>query len=239
MTEELHSQEQFVWNSVWSKDIYANPNIRTKRAFKKIQEIIQKGFYLNQEDKLLEVGCGSGSVLAEIALKFPEKGYLFGCDISNVALDIAQSNFENYKLSIKLYKTDVSHLPFDNNYFNKIIAFGVLEHIRDDKTAISEINRIIGYSGEIYFSTSNKYSFFYLIRKIREFLNLWPYGYQKNYTPKEIGELLSCFSVDEPWIIQADFDFPLLAILDRLINIVFPLWGRYIVLKCKNVYENA
>jgi ubiquinone/menaquinone biosynthesis C-methylase UbiE len=235
MTEELHSQEQFIWNSIWSRDIYGYPNIRTKRASKKIQEVIQKGFYLNQEDKLLEIGCGSGAVLAEIALKFPGKGDLFGCDISNVALDIAQSNFNNYEFSIKLYKADVSHLPFDNNYFNKIIAFGVLEHISDEKTAISEIDRIILTGGEIYFCTSNKYSFVYLIRKLREIFHLWPYGYQKNYTPKKFCELLGNFSLDKPSIIQTDFDFPLLAILDRLVNTVFPLWGRYIVLKCKKV----
>lgn len=44
-------------------------------------------------------------------------------------------------------KADITNLPFDNNFFDLIICNHVLEHIADDRSAMSEIYRVLKKDG--------------------------------------------------------------------------------------------
>jgi SAM-dependent methyltransferase len=41
------------------------------------------------------------------------------------------------------HKVDIQHLPFKDEIYDVIFASHVLEHIRDDRQAISEIRRVL------------------------------------------------------------------------------------------------
>ncbi|MCW8995361.1 MAG: class I SAM-dependent methyltransferase, partial [Psychromonas sp.] len=45
------------------------------------------------------------------------------------------------------YKADLTKLDFNNNSFDAILCYHVLEHIEDDKKAISELYRILKPGG--------------------------------------------------------------------------------------------
>jgi SAM-dependent methyltransferase len=49
--------------------------------------------------------------------------------------------------SLAMQKTDITNLDFSDNSFNAIICYHVLEHVEDDRKALSEIFRILKSNG--------------------------------------------------------------------------------------------
>jgi len=90
--------------------------------------------------RILEIGCGEGNVLC-----FLEKdGYhVEGGDILLEGLEKSRSRTDS-----KLYRCDISHLPFRNS-FDIIGAFDILEHIDDDIGALKSVNKALRENGAI------------------------------------------------------------------------------------------
>jgi len=91
----------------------------------------------------LEIGCGSGSVLADIARAFPQ-ARLAGSEIFVEGLTHARLRVP----SASLLQSDARNLPFRGR-FDVIGAFDVLEHIADDTSVLREIFRVVGAGGGI------------------------------------------------------------------------------------------
>jgi len=53
----------------------------------------------------------------------------------------------NYKGKTKIIKADITSIPFDSNSFDFILCNHVLEHIPDDKLAMSELYRVMKDGG--------------------------------------------------------------------------------------------
>ena len=244
MSKFADSLPSKVWDRIWAKDSYAHPKIREQRASEKLQNFIHQGFLINYEDRVLDIGCGDGAILANMAMQFPTSNELYACDISEVALRLARARFKNLHISANAICADVLSLPFPDNHFDKITVFGVLEHVRDVDIALSQIHRVLKKTGEVVFCTSSKLSLIYPMRKVREYIGYWPYGYQRNYSSSEFIELINPFfeCIDPPLSIHTQFDFPILktahldlnlyAAIDRLIGVIYPMWGRYLIIRC-------
>ncbi len=83
--------------------------------------------------KALEIGCGTGFVLANTRRLYPA-AQLCGSDIYTEGLRFAQSRVAD----AHLFQMDACHIPFREEY-DLICAFDVLEHIDDDSAALREI----------------------------------------------------------------------------------------------------
>jgi 8-oxo-dGTP diphosphatase len=222
-----------VWDRVWSMDIYSSPRVREKRALHKIKKIVEMGFTIRGDDFILDLGCGSGEVSICITKLFNSNPKIYCLDSSLVAISLAKRNFERNGLKIKISHGDATALPYPSSFFDKIIAFGVMEHIKDEEKFLLEVNRVLKDKGEVYFCNSSKLSNVYLMRKIREALHIWPYGYQKNYSPVKLLSLLEKYFYVDKWsILQTNPDFPISWFIDSFINVLFRIWGRYIIIKC-------
>lgn len=62
-------------------------------------------------------------------------------DLAYEAADIDPSQFA------KAVYADITIMPFENDYFDHIVCIHVLEHIHDDRKAISEIRRVLKDKG--------------------------------------------------------------------------------------------
>lgn len=103
----------------------------------------------NQKDPMIiEVGCGMGHVLEEVASKITTKN-LFGIDISESWLEKAKQKIGN---KAKLMYGFAEDLPFEDNSVDYVICSEVLEHIIDPKVALNEIKRVVKASGLIIIS---------------------------------------------------------------------------------------
>lgn len=109
-------------------------------AFARRARIIFQNLKLSEGEKVLDVGCGRGFYLKAITKIFP-KAEIFGIDKSQKYLKVARKFLDENRAELVL--GDAKKLPFKDNFFDRIIASEVLEHIEDDQKAISEIYRVL------------------------------------------------------------------------------------------------
>jgi SAM-dependent methyltransferase len=89
--------------------------------------------YSPQLESMLEVGCGTGFVLSGVAQEFPQAA-LSGSEIFTDGLAFAAKRLPD----ARLVQMDARDIPFVDE-FDVIGAFDVLEHIREDDQALTEI----------------------------------------------------------------------------------------------------
>lgn len=90
---------------------------------------------------LLEIGCGTGFVLAGIAAAIPGLR-LTGSDLHYEALNYAKTRLPG----VPLLQMDGGNIPYCEE-FDVICAFDILEHIPDDKAALLQIHRALRPGG--------------------------------------------------------------------------------------------
>ena len=95
-----------------------------------------------QPTRMLEIGCGNGSILASIALRAPHI-WVVGLDINVAALQHQRSNYDQPTI-----QGDALQLPVAQS-FDLIGAFDVLEHIQDDNAALSNIYNALKPGGTL------------------------------------------------------------------------------------------
>lgn len=89
---------------------------------------------------ILDYGCGTGVLQEEFETRFKIRG--FGIDISKNAI----SYCEKRGLSrVKLFSG--KKIPYKSGIFNLVTAIDVLEHVKDDLGALSEIKRVLKRGG--------------------------------------------------------------------------------------------
>lgn len=93
--------------------------------------------------KILSIGVGTGDEL-EVLNKFGEVSII---DINKKALDLIPK-----KLFYKKQVGDARNLSFKEKSFDIVVAFDVLEHIKEDNLVIKEIYRVLKQNGIFFFS---------------------------------------------------------------------------------------
>lgn len=91
----------------------------------------------------LEIGCGTGFVLAGVAQAYPQ-ARLTGSEVFSVGLPFAARRVEN----AELLQMDARHIPYAEE-FDAIGAFDVLEHIEEDEVVLAEMHRALRLGGGI------------------------------------------------------------------------------------------
>jgi SAM-dependent methyltransferase len=90
---------------------------------------------------MLEVGCGTGFVLAAVRSAFPHMR-LVGAELFQAGLAVAAQRVPD----AELLELDARELPFDGE-FDVVGAFDVLEHIREDDRALREMHAALRPGG--------------------------------------------------------------------------------------------
>ena len=91
----------------------------------------------------LEIGCGTGFVLASVRAAFPHLR-VAGSDLYLQGLAFARERVDG----VELVQLDASRIPYESE-FDAVGIFDVLEHIDDDGRVLEEINRTLGPGGGV------------------------------------------------------------------------------------------
>jgi SAM-dependent methyltransferase len=107
--------------------------------WKPVAESLIESYNLNNNSKLLDIGCGKAYLLHEIKLILPEIT-IFGFDISRHAISEA---LPDVKTNLFLYKAQDIY-PWGDNYFDLVISLGCFHNLRlfELQTALQEMERV-------------------------------------------------------------------------------------------------
>lgn len=112
--------------------------------------------------KVLDVGCSSAMLTAEIAKALP-KSQVTGLDSYKAAIDLAKSKYPDINFTV----ADAHDMPFKNQTFDLLVCTETLEHVIDPKGVLEEIKRVIKKDGTLIISMDSGSLLFRII------WNLW------------------------------------------------------------------
>lgn len=126
------------------------------------QSKIEKLLDIQPNQKVLDVGCGSGVILEKVVQK---GGFAVGLDYSQKTLDLAKKRLDPYpKNSYQLILADTHHLPFNEGAFDCLIASGLLDYIEETEKVLSEFQRVLEKGGTLIITVPKKASPFWFLR---------------------------------------------------------------------------
>lgn len=116
-----------------------------------MQEAKQRSYeQLNIElgNRVLDVGCGQGVDVYQLAERVGPEGEAVGIDNSETMLDAARERGEDVS-NVRFELDDATELSFPDDHFDAARAERVLLHLEDPEQAVSELVRVTRPSGRV------------------------------------------------------------------------------------------
>lgn len=174
--------------------------------YEKLQEVKgQEGYYsnwrwehekvskmINSNDRILDIGCGTGNFIDGIKSKCSN---VIGLEFNNKAIDTAT------KRGIEVYKKDIHSFSEDaknKGSFDLLCAFQVLEHIFNISDFINSCLRLLKKNGRLIIGVPNnnpylyKFDFYHTLNMPPHHLGLWDMSSLKkikNYFPMILQDI--------------------------------------------------
>ena len=136
--------------------------------------------YAAAGSRLLDVGCGEGYG-ASIVASFVDE--YVGVDVATAAIEHATLRFGSYAASFLCY--DGGHLPFDDETFDIVTSFQVIEHVEDVAGYMSEIRRVLKPAGVFTATTPNR------LRRLDPGERPWNRYHLREYAPLDLHDTIA------------------------------------------------
>lgn len=148
MDENLKKQQD-IYDRGWRKELQAGKeergNLQTNLEF------LAQTNLLKPDDRILEIGCGIGTVVYELSGKGHD---IAGIDISGEAIEYGRKKYGDIRLEVQAAEI----LPYEDQSFEVVMSFDLFEHIAAIDKHISEVRRVLRPGGYYLFQTPNRYS---------------------------------------------------------------------------------
>ncbi len=143
------NDEQFkVFNAI-DRDTHPNAIIRY-HTNKRIR-LILKLLNAQDNDSILDLGCGTGQILKRIT-----KGKVTAIDLSETAVTAAKELSKTNKNIVNVVKGNAEKTPFADNNFDKVVCADVIEHVQNPRNLLQEAYRITKPGGTVVFAVPNE-----------------------------------------------------------------------------------
>lgn len=115
-------------------------------------------YSFQSNDRVIEFGCGNGSLWANNKDRIPKDVKVTLTDFSEGMLSATKDNLIGIEQIINITKTDIQNIEYKDNTFDKVIANHMLYHVPNRDLAISEVARILKSDGTFYATTNSIYN---------------------------------------------------------------------------------
>lgn len=146
------------------------------------KRLIGHELVINSGERVLDVGCANGKLLALLNRNRIINGY--GIDISEQFVEIAKKNYPQFKF----YQGSALKLPFPDDFFNVLICSASFHHFPDPALFLSESKRVLRKGGRLVIAEINIPVFLKLYNQYIDKYN--QEGDVKVYSIKELTALL-------------------------------------------------
>jgi ubiquinone/menaquinone biosynthesis C-methylase UbiE len=105
--------------------------------------------HLKASDYVLDVGCGPGTITADLAALVPE-GKVVGSDAVETVLSQAEEYASSRGLTnVTFQQVDANALPFEDDTFDVVHCHQVLQHVKDPVAILKEMRRVCKPGGVV------------------------------------------------------------------------------------------
>lgn len=101
-------------------------------------------------DRILDIGCGGGQLVRDLAFAVAPNGRAVGIDVSDEQLDAGRS-FCGDAPCAEFHNADVCALDWDEGTFDGASSIQTLEYVPDVDLALREIRRVLKIGGRVAF----------------------------------------------------------------------------------------
>jgi ubiquinone/menaquinone biosynthesis C-methylase UbiE len=129
--------------------MYLAPDLCELRAFLLDRLAPQSG------ERVLDIGCGPGVTLAEIASRIGPRGVAVGLDVAEPMLEAALKRAQARNVAVELHHGGAEQLPFPDASFDAVLCVQVLEYCADPATAVAEAMRVARPGGRLVLSDTD------------------------------------------------------------------------------------
>jgi len=136
-----------------------NPFIKYGRYYAQKAKIKSLKKYIKPGFKVLDIGCGSGSLLMIMKKFYGENITLYGNDIDESPLKFLQNN------GIKTIEGRFEDIDISDNYFDIIILNQVIEHLDSVKDIVNKAQKLLSKDGILFIETPCMKGLDYLLFK--------------------------------------------------------------------------
>lgn len=100
--------------------------------------------------RILDFGCGTATLAIMGKQKYPEAAFV-GLDVDEKILRIARNKIARHRLDIGIDIYDGFNLPYEDNYFDRVISSFVFHHLstQQKKDILKQCHRILRRNGEM------------------------------------------------------------------------------------------
>jgi ubiquinone/menaquinone biosynthesis C-methylase UbiE len=167
----------------WAEGYYNRNKKSIAKVGKRLAIMLKKqGF---KPGRILDVGCGFGSVAIELAKAFPESE-IIGVDLGEPLLDMGRKLIKDEALEeqIRLEKGDAMKLGFADKQYDLVVNTFLLHIVEEPLIMLNEIERVTKTNGRIIITDLRRGFLALLIKK-----------FKTAYTLKEASDILEQSSI--------------------------------------------
>ena len=164
---------------------------------------------------IVDIGCGTGFPLLEVAQRFGDSCKVFGIDPWEIAVNRANEKKKQYRIkNAEIIKGTGDNMPFSNEYIDIIISNLGINNFENPDNVITECFRVLKSNGKLIFTTNlfGQFDEFYSIfsdvlcdLKLKSEFNKLNEHIKKRHSIEDIKALVNRNNFSVKKIIQEDY----------------------------------
>jgi len=136
-----------------TNNVTVRADINTKFGNNNLREWIPTQLDLKQDEKVLDIGCGDGTYLRDVAKIVNEENSCFGIDYDkemiNKSIELSKDIFPSIKFNIMNMDDIGKAAVFDDNFFDLVYSVYAFYYSKNEFTTLENIKRKLKPDGRI------------------------------------------------------------------------------------------